>query len=276
MKYTLNGIRNISRERADKVKPLYLELISVIADDSKQPAYRQRRERELRAQIASINDSYAKRIKEAAQEAAEEPRRKWAEGSGLKAEQLAEVPLVVRQYEGKTKLEQRQLVAEIAADLDAGATARALVKARAAITLDIPLGAVEARLADADPVRREAKHTRDAIEGLTELALNEPLREVAAAGLANVHERVYLKAFALDRKLREDVAFPDQVEAGYTGPDVERNGYPANPFPEPHDPARDEVRAKMERHAGPSFDPAADDARRAARDTPDGDGDGES
>jgi hypothetical protein len=136
---------------------------------------------------------------------------------------------------------------------------------RAAAALSIPLGSVAAQLNLADPIKKDAHDSMTAIEGLALLALNEPLREKAAAGLASAHERLFLKAFAHDRLLRPDAPFPDQVEPEYSGPDVTRHGTPANPFPESHDPERDRLREQIERHAGPAFDPAADDARRARR-----------
>lgn len=247
-KANINWIINLNTERREKVKPLLLELRTAMADDALPLEYRQRRERELRVQIAGINDGYAKRIGEATKEAMEDPQRKWAERSGLKAEQLAEVPLFVEQYRGKTLIEQRQLVAEIAADLDAGATSRALVKARAAATLGVPLGPVESRLAEADPVMRDAKHAMDALRLLAELAGAEPMRELAMAGLANARERLALNNFAAERGLRPDAGFTDQVQPGYSGPTVERDGFPNAPFPEPHDPERDRQRRDSERH----------------------------
>ena len=106
--------------------------------------------------------------------------------------------------------------------------------------------------------------TLTAIEGLAQLALNEPLRELAAAGLASPRERLYLKAFAHDRSLRPDAPFTDQVEPGYSGPDVKRDGTPANPFPELHDPERDRQRERVE-HLREGGEPAAAAEARYAR-----------
>lgn len=244
-KYTTIGITNINRERASKVAPLWRELRGVQTDEALPLEYRQRRERELRAQIERINEDASRRIVEAATEAAEEPQRNYAAGTGLKAEQLAEVPLIVEQYRGRTPPEQRQLVAEIAADLSAGATARALVKARAATTLRIPLGSVEPQLAKADPIKRDAQDALDAIKGLAEVALAEPQRELAMAGLATASQRLALLNFAAERGLRPDASFAEQVQPGYSGPSVEGDGYPSAPFPEPHDPQRDQQRERV-------------------------------
>lgn len=262
MKYTVNGIRNLSRERADKVKPLYMELNAVLRDDSTQPDYRQRRDRELRAQIASINDTYAKRLKEAALEAAEEPARLLAAVSALKPEQVAQAQLVAQQYQGRPP---RHLVDAIQQALRVGDSTGARIKAMAAEALNVQLGSLGSQLMMADPIKKDAHDSLTAIEGLTELALAEPLRELAAAGLANAHERLSLKAFAHDRGLRPDAPFPEQIEPGYSGPDAKRDGTPVSPFPEPHDPKRDELRERAERARG-GESTAAVEARYAARD----------
>lgn len=100
----------------------------------------------------------------------------------------------------------------------------------------------------ADPVKKDAHYSIEAIEGLAELALHEPLREWASAGLANTRERLFLRAFAHDRELRPDAPFTDQAQPGYSGPDAKRDGTPVAPFPEPHDPERDRLRKISERH----------------------------
>lgn len=247
MPATISNIRYLINERAAKTKPLIAELGSVLRDDSKPAAYRQRRERELRAEIARVNTEYGNRIGQAAVEAAKDPQRRWTAGTPLKADQLAEAQLIAEQYRGLSRAEQRPLLADIVADLDAGATSPALIKARAATALGIPLGSIQARLADADPAKRDARDSMDTIEGLTELALAEPIRELAAAGFASASERVALKSFAHDRGLRPDAPFTAQVEPGYAGPSLDNGGTPLNPFPEPHDPERDRQRAQVER-----------------------------
>ena len=98
-----------------------------------------------------------------------------------------------------------------------------------------------------DPIRKDASDSLTAIEGLAQLALAEPLRERAAAGLASPQERLSLKAFAHERSLRPDAPFPDQVQLGYAGPDVKRDGTPISPFPEPPDAERDRLRQISER-----------------------------
>ena len=265
MTTTIASIRNLIAERATKTKPLIAELGNVLRDDSTHPQYRQRRERELRAEIQAINDDYGARIGKAAGEAAKEPQRRWSAGTPIKSERLAEAQLVVEQYRGTTRQEQRQLVADIQAALAADDASTATVLARAARALKIPLGPVEAQLAQVDPAKRDARDALDVIEGLTELALAEPIRELAAAGFASASERVALKAFAHDRGLRPDAPFTDQVEPGYAGPSVEHAGTPVNPFPEPHDPQRDQQRAKVERMARDTEDPAATAARYEER-----------
>jgi hypothetical protein len=267
MKATVNWIRNISRERAEKVRPLYVELGSVVRDDAKPAEYRQRRQRELLEQIDNINATYDRRIRETAMEAMEEPQRLFAAGSPLKPEQLSEAQLIVEQYRSRpARQERQQLVADIAEALKAGDTAGARVMGRAAAALNIPLGSVATQLNLADPVKKDAHDSMTLIEGLALLALNEPLRERAAAGLANVQERLFLKAFAHDRSLRPDAPFPDQVEPGYSGPDVNRHGTPANPFPEPHDPERDRLRERAERNRTGGEPSAAAEARYHRRD----------
>jgi len=273
MKTTVNSIRNLSTERSAKTQPLLLELASVLRDDSKPAEYRQRRERELRAQVAGINEDYARRIGQAAVEAVEEPRQRYAAGSPLKQEHLTEAQLIVQKYLNRPARQQRQqLVADIAADLKAGNTTGARVKALAADTLDIPLGPLAAQLNNADPLKRDARHALDAIEGLVELTLNEPLRELAAAGLASARERLYLKAFADQRDLRPDAPFPAQVDGGYSGPTVQA-GTPLNPFPESHDPKRDALRAQVERIGRDTTTPADTAARYEARGKQPSDGD---
>lgn len=253
MKATANWIRNLNVERSAKVKPLILDLTSVISDDSKPAEYRQRRERELRTQIASINDSYDKRIRQTAVEAAEEPQRRYAAGSPLKPEHVSEAQLVVEQYRNRpARQERQQLVSDIADALKAGDTTGARVMGRAAVALNIPLGPLAAQLNDADPAKKDARDALDVIEALTQLALAEPLREHAAAGLASPQERLFLKAFAHDRGLRPDHSFLEQMEPGYTGPDVKRHGTPASPFPEPHDPERERQRHRVEQLRDPS------------------------
>jgi len=265
MKATINTIRNLIAERAAKTKPLILELGTVIRDDEKPVAYRQRRERELRSEISRTNEQYAKRIGEAALEAAEDPRRRYAVGSPLKPEHLTEAQLIVEQYRNRpARQERQQLVADIRDDLRAGNTTGARIKARAATVLNIPLGPLAAQLSDADPEKRDARDTLDTVEGLVELALAEPIRELAAAGFANVHERVALKSFAGDRGLRPDAPFPDQVMPGYAGPTA-NSGTPVNPFPEPHDPERDRQRAVVARIGRDPSEPADTAARYAAR-----------
>lgn len=264
MTATIANLRHLISERAAKTKPLIAELVAVLRDDSKHADYRQRRERELRAEIRRINDDYGRRIGETAVEAAKDPQRRWAAGTPLKADQIAEAQLVAEQYRGRTKQEQRQLMADIVADLDADATSQALIKARAATALGIPLGPIASRLAQADPAKRDARDALDGIEGLSKLALAEPLRELAAAGFASASERVYLKSFAADRGLRPDAPFTAQVEPGYSGPSTE-HGTPLNPFPEPHDPERDEHRAQMERIGRDTTTPADVAARYEAR-----------
>ncbi len=266
MKTTVNSIRNLSTERSAKVKPLMLELNTVIRDDSTPADYRQRRERELRADINSTNDEYNRRIGEAALEAAKEPQQRYAAGSPLKPEHLGEVGLIVEEYRHRPARQERaQLTIAIRDDLAAGNTTGARIKARAAQALNIPLGPLAAQLNDADPAKRDARDTLDVIEGLVELALAEPVQELALAGLATVSERVALKAFADQRGLRPDAPFTAQVEPGYAGPSVEHAGTPVNPFPESHDPERDRQRAQMERIGRDAADPADTVARYEAR-----------
>ena len=266
MKASIQSIRTLSADRANKVKPLILELTTVIRDDSKPADYRQRRERELRAEISRTNEEYNRRIGQAALEAVEEPRQRYAAGSPHTQEHLTQAQLIVAKYQGRPARQQRQqLVDEIAADLRAGNVTGARVKALAADTLDIPLGPLAAQLNHADPIKRDAQDTLDTIEGLNELALHEPLREQAAAGLLGTRERLFLKVFADQRGLRPDVPFPDQVEPGYSGPDVKTAGTPLNPFPEPHDPKRDEQRAVVDRIGRDTTTPADTAARYAAR-----------
>jgi hypothetical protein len=217
-----------------------------VRDDSKPVEYRQRRERELRAQIAGVNEEYERKLNQAALDAYKDPQRRMATGSGWKPEQITEAALYADQYRGRTQIEQRQLVADIAADLAAGATDQARIKARAAQTLGIGLGAVAVQLRDADPAVRGARDEHDVIEGLTELGKMEAIRELAQAGLASSVERVAAKSFAADRGLRPDAPFPAQVEPGYAGLTVERNGFPNAPFPEPHDPELDRQRERVE------------------------------
>lgn len=246
----------------------------MIRDDSLPVEYCQRRERELRAQIASVNSTYERRIKEAAMEGMEEPQRLLATGTPLKPEQATEAQLVAQQYQGRPH---RHLVSAIAADLRAGNTGGARIKARAAEALNIDVGSLGAQLTLADPVKKEAHDSLTAIEGLAQLALHEPLREWAAAGLANTSERLFLKAFAHDRGLRPDAPFPDQVLPGYAGPDAKRDGTPVAPFPEPHDPERDRQRESAERHRGDEgYDPALTAKRYEARNggTPEPEADG--
>jgi len=263
---TLADLRALIAERAAKTAPLIAELGTVLRDDAKPLDHRQRRERELRASIDSINTLYNRRIAQTAHAAAQEPQRRRANGTPLKADQLAEAQLFTDQYRGRTRQEQRQLVSDIAADLEAGATDRALAKARAARTLNIPLGSLQRPLADADPVHRAARDELDAIEGMAELALAEPIRELAAAGFATASERAALKAFAADRSLRPDAPFAAQVEPGYAGPTVADAGFPNAPFPEPHDAERDRQRQRVEHLAGNEPASASDaEARYAAR-----------
>jgi hypothetical protein len=260
---TINSVRNLSAERKAKVDPLYLELNTAIRDDSLPLEYRQRRERELRAQIDSTNSTYERRIREAAMEAMEGPQRLLAAGSSLKPEQATEAQLVAQQYQGRPP---RHLVDAIGQALNAGDTTGARIKARAAEALNIQLGSLGPQLMLADPIKKDAHDSLTVIEGLAELALNEPLREKAAAGLASTQERLFLKAFAHDRSLRPDAPFTDQVEPGYTGPDLKRDGTPVAPFPEPHDPERDRQREKVERHRGDEgYDPTLTAKRYEAR-----------
>jgi hypothetical protein len=102
---------------------------------------------------------------------------------------------------------------------------------------------------------------------LADLALAEPVRELAHAGLGTSMERIAAKAFAADRGLRPDVPFPVQVEANYGGVTVESNGFPNAPFPEPHDRERDRQRQKAEtmRDAGERASDA--EGRYTARDS---------
>ncbi len=266
MTASIATLRALSAERASMTKPLIAELGTVLRDDSKPVDYRQRRERELRAQIRAINDDYGARIGKAAVEAARDPQRRWSAGTSIKPERLAEAQLVVEQYRGSTRQEQQHLVTDIHAALEADDATTATMLARAARALRIPLGSVEARLAQADPAKRDARDALDVIEGLTELALAEPIRELAAAGFASASERVALKAFAHDRGLRPDAPFTAQVEPGYAGPSVEHAGTPVNPFPEPHDPERDRQRAQVERIGRDTETPADVKARYEARD----------
>jgi hypothetical protein len=260
---TIATMKALIAERASKSKPLIAELLAVVRDDSKPLEYRQRRERELRAAIAGVNDDYGRRIGEAGVAAAKEPQKRMAAGSALKADQLAEIPLLVEQYRGQPKQIQAQLVVEIGADLAAGAADRALMKARAARALSIPLGQLGPALAKADPVQRDARDELDVIEGLAQLALAEPVRELAHAGLGSSMERTAAKAFAADRGLRPDVPFPAQIEPGYAGVTVEAHGFPNAPFPEPNDPERDRQRERAERLRD-NGDPAAGAAARYA------------
>jgi hypothetical protein len=267
MKAKPHWITNLNKERREKVAPLILELNAVIRDDSQTEKYRQRRERELRADIANANERYERRIRDAAQEAAADPRQRLAVGSAPKAEDLADTQLYVTQYERReTPQERRQLVDAIGADLEAGNMRGALNKARAAETLNIPIGAFAAQLHRADPIKRSAQEELDVIEELTKLALAEPIRELAHAGLLAARERLPLKTFAFQHQLREDQPFMDQIEPGYTGPTVERDGYPMSPHPEPHDPERDMQRVAVERHRGDEgYDPALTAKRYEAR-----------
>jgi hypothetical protein len=191
MKAKPHWITNINAERKAKVEPLYAELRVTQTDDSMAPtpeviAFRQRHERELRAQIAGVNETHARRIKEAASEAAQEHYLRLATGTPYKPEQVAQAQMVAQQYQGRPP---RHLVDAIQQALNAGDPTGARVKALAAETLNVQLGALGAQLLDADPIRKEAKDAIEAIEGLAELALNEPLRELGADFSRAAHAR---------------------------------------------------------------------------------------
>jgi hypothetical protein len=243
MPATIQTIRNVFAEWPTKVQPLFLELDTLIRDDSLRPEYRQRRERELRAEIDRVNTEYAKRIGEYVAEASREPTQRLRAGTSAKAEHLTEAQLVVEQYRGKTKQEQQHLVEDIAADLAAGDGTAARIKERAARALGIPLGPLAPQLNNADPIKRDARDSLDVITAMAELAAVEPIRARAAAGFGTPAEAVRLKEFASGRGLRLDVPFAQQVEPGYTPP----GGAGMNALPEPYDPVRDKQRATAQR-----------------------------
>jgi len=163
---------------------------------------------------------------------------------------MAEVPLVIEQYRDQPRSAQAQLVPEIGADLDAGDPSAAMVKYRAAQTLRIPTGSVDARLAKADPAFSAAKGELDVLQGVADAAVAETNRELAYAGLGTPSHAVAAKSFAGHMKLRPDASFMDQLDPSYSGPTVAKHGFPVAPFAELPDPERDRQRKVVERIKG--------------------------
>jgi len=258
-------MKAIAAKRAERTKPLYAELGVVLRDDSRPQAYRDRRQREIRAQIDLVNQAAERELREVAQKAATAAERKRWTGTPLTAEQIAEAGLLVRQYEGRTRQEQLGLLADLTADLDTGTVAAARAKARAAEILGLPLGQLARAVEDADPVAKAARHELDALEGVAQYALNEPVRELAMSGLASHKEQGRLKEWSAEYRVRPDVPFLAQIEPDYRGPTIEADGFPNAPFPEPHDPALDALREKVARRAPSPEGPDETAERYAAR-----------
>lgn len=242
---TVQTITELMVERANKVAPILRQLQTVIRDEDTPAERRQQRERELRTQMELVNEKYERLINAAVEEAKREPERAMVEGSGLSAAELAEAAMVADEYRPLSDPERNGLVREIEADLRAGRTSGARIKARAAQTLRIPIGPLAGQLIEADPAKVQARDAHLAILALHEAAGMEPVRERLAAGLGSAAESVRVKEFAASRQLRRDVSFTAQVQPGYSGPTI-RSGA-QSPWPEPHNPELEKQRELVER-----------------------------
>lgn len=264
-KATAQTIINLTKERDVKLGQLILDLNSIVTNDSTPKEHRTRREAELRAEYAGLTTEYAKRISQAATEAAEEPGRRLHAGTPHAAEELAEAQLYVTEYTNKASRQERdQLKVELAADLRAGNLPGARAKARAAKTLGIPLGELETQLLRADPAKRDAADSLSVIKELVELAGMEPIRMRAEAGYATAAEQMVVKEFAAERKLRWDTSLMAQTDPNYTGPGLSA-GVPLNAFAERPDAERERQQATVRRIGRDPSTPDETAARYAAR-----------
>jgi hypothetical protein len=194
----LGQLRARIAERAKQTAPLYRQLAELTGPDADRlpPEHRERRRKEIEADLARLNAAAAADVRQLAQEAAKEPRRLLATGTPLAADQLAEAGLLARQFEGRTTIEQRNLLADARQALADGAVDRARVLARAGQTLGVTDGQLDADLAKLDDVRERGRHGIDVIEWLVTASDADATRERVLAGIASPQESIADKLYA--------------------------------------------------------------------------------
>jgi hypothetical protein len=177
---------------------LYRQLAELTGPDADRlPAeHRERRRKEIEAELADRNRAAAADIRQLAQEAAKAPRRLLATGTPLTADQLSEAGLLARQYEGRTTIEQRQLLTDARAALAAGAVDRARVLARAGKVLGVTDGALDGELAQHDDAVVRGRAGIDSIEWLVSASDADARRERVQAGIASPAESIADKLWA--------------------------------------------------------------------------------
>lgn len=192
-KATAERLQAIAAQREADVARLIAQLQDVTGPDAdRHPAeFRERRQRELRAAIGARNDAAQAEAVKVIEPLAQASRARAEEGTPLTPEEAAEVNLLVRQFEGRTAIEQRRHLAQEAARvLDLGAVGRARRLHVAAVTLGVGDDHVATRLEELDPVKRQARGDLDAMDGILSHMGLQVAREANEAGIADMHTAV--------------------------------------------------------------------------------------
>jgi hypothetical protein len=115
--------------------------------------------------------------------AAKDPGIRFQQGTPLDSEHRGEVPLYLEEFRGRTRQEQTDLIARGRTALEAGDLQTALAVKRAKDILRVDDGEFDDALAQADPVRQEAKAELDSIQRLVDTWQGDVARRHVVSGM---------------------------------------------------------------------------------------------